>query len=78
MEQDTFSTKLHCHTTFLSLSFLYYTSLFLTLWTSHFSDSDSEAQASKQLIGKRKDKKEKDIGYAALGNSSGDEEEDGQ
>ena len=44
----------------------------------YFSDSDSEAQASKQLIGKRKDKKDKDIGYAALGDSSGDEDEDGK
>lgn len=42
------------------------------------SDSDSEAKGSKQLIGKRKDKKEKDIGYAALGDSSGDEEGDGK
>ncbi|XP_037079221.1 ralA-binding protein 1-like, partial [Pollicipes pollicipes] len=41
-------------------------------------DSDSESHGSKQLISKRKDKKEKDIGYAALGDSSGDEEEDGK
>ncbi|KAF0304592.1 hypothetical protein FJT64_023591 [Amphibalanus amphitrite] len=39
--------------------------------------SDSEVPTGKQLIGKRKDKKDKDIGYAALGESSGDDDEDG-